>query len=91
MGGIGVGLTAGFKSIFGTTNDELTALERFLAPYEVGDKKLISYEEKDGKKTYYYQNWSNNNAYDYLDYTFTEFVKNIQQGIETKNNYQKDW
>ena len=89
MGGIGVGLTAGFKSIFGTTNAQETALERWVAPYEVGDKKLISYEEKDGKKTYYYQNWSNNNAYDYLETPFRVMLRKVQQGIETEEQLSK--
>ena len=63
FGGISFGLTKGFQSIFGTTDAQEKALDRWVAPYEVGDKKLISYEvDENGKKTYYYQNWSNNNA-----------------------------
>jgi hypothetical protein len=44
MGGIGVGLTAGFQALFGTTDAQEKALDRWVAPYEVGDKKLISYD-----------------------------------------------
>jgi len=90
MGGIGVGLTAGFQSIFGTTDAQEKALDRWVAPYEVGDKKLISYDEdENGKKTYYYQNWSNNNAYDYLETPFRTLLRKVQEGIETEEQLSK--
>ena len=90
FGGISVGLTAGFQSIFGTTNAQEEALDRWVAPYEVGDKKLISYEEdENGKKTYYYQNWSANNAYDYLETPFRSMLRKVQEGIETEEQLSK--
>jgi hypothetical protein len=83
FGSIGVGLGEGFKAILGTTDAQEEALERWVAPYEVGDKKFISYEEdEDGKRTYYYQNWSNNNAYDYLEQPFRTILRSVQEGIE---------
>jgi len=86
FGSIGVGLGAGYKSIFGTTDQQETALERWVAPYEVGDKKFISYDiDENGKKTYYYQNWSNNNAYDYLEQPFRTLLRSVQEGIETED------
>jgi len=90
MGGIGVGLTAGFKAIFDTTDAQETALDRWVAPYEVGDKKMISHDiDENGKKTYYYQNWSNNNAYDYLESPFRRILKGVQDGIETEEQLSK--
>jgi hypothetical protein len=90
MGGIGVGLTAGFKAIFDTTDAQEEALDRWVAPYEVGDKKLISHDmNKDGKKEYYYQNWSNNNAYDYLETPFRSMLRKVQEGIETEEQLSK--
>ena len=90
MGGIGYGLTAGYKSLFDTTDAQEKALERWVAPYEVGDKKLISHDtDENGKKTYYYQNWSNNNAYDYLESPFRRILKGIQEGIETEEQLSK--
>ncbi len=90
MGGIGVGLTKGFQALFGTTDAQEKALDRWVAPYEVGDKKLISYDEgKDGKKTYYYQNWSSNNAYDYLETPFRTILRKVQEGIETEEQLSK--
>jgi hypothetical protein len=90
MGGIGVGLTAGFKAIFDTTDAQEKALDRWVAPYEVGDKKLISHDmNKDGKKEYYYQNWSNNNAYDYLETPFRSMLRKVQEGIETEEQLSK--
>ena len=84
FGTIGVGLGEAFKSINGTTDEQETALERWVAPYEVGDKKFISYKiNEDGKKEYYYQNWSNNNAYDYLEQPFRTILRSVQEGIET--------
>ena len=86
FGSIGVGIGAGFKSVLGTTDDQEAALERWVAPYEVGDKKFISYEEdENGKRTYYYQNWSNNNAYDYLEQPFRTMLRSVQEGIETND------
>jgi len=90
MGGIGVGLTAGFKAIFDTTDAQEKALDRWVAPYEVGDKKLISHDtNKDGKKDWYYQNWSNNNAYDYLETPFRTILRKVQEGIETEEQLSK--
>ncbi len=84
FGSIGVGLGASFKFINGTTDAQEAALERWVAPYEQGDKKFISYEEdENGKRTYYYQNWSNNNAYDYLEQPFRTMLRSVQEGIET--------
>ena len=86
FGTLGVGLGAGYKAIFGTTDQQEEALERWVAPYEVGDKKFISYDEdENGKKTYYYQNWSNNNAYDYLEQPFRTLLRSVQEGIETED------
>ena len=82
-----VGLGASFKFVNGTTDAQEAALERWVAPYEVGDKKFISYDEdEDGKRTYYYQNWSNNNAYDYLEQPFRTMLRSVQEGIETDIN-----
>ena len=89
FGGISLGLTKGFQSIFGTSDAQEKALDRWVAPYEVGDKKLISYEEKDGKKTYYYQNWSANNAYDYLETPFRTMLRKVQEGIESEEQLSK--
>ena len=85
FGSIGVGLGKGYQSIFGTTNEQEEALERWVAPFEKGDKKFISYDTdpKTGKKKYYYQNWSNNNAYDYLEQPFRTMLRSVQEGIET--------
>ena len=44
---------------------------------------------KDGKKTYYYQNWSNNNAYDYLETPFRSMLRKVQEGIETEEQLSK--
>jgi hypothetical protein len=86
FGTLGVGLGAGYKAIFGTTDQQEEAIERWVAPYEVGDKKFISYDEdENGKKTYYYQNWSNNNAYDYLEQPFRTLLRSVQEGIETED------
>jgi hypothetical protein len=86
FGSLGVGLGAGYKSIFGTTDQQEVALERWVAPYEVGDKKFISYDiDENGKKNYYYQNWSNNNAYDYLEQPFRTLLRSVQEGIETED------
>ena len=83
FGSLGMGIGAGYKAIFGTTDKQDAALERWVAPYEVGDKKFISKEvDEDGKATYYYTNWSNNNAYDYLEAPFRTLLKRVQEGIE---------
>ena len=83
FGSIGVGLGEGFKAILGTTDEQESALERWVAPYEVGDKKFISYDEdENGERTYYYQNWSSNNAYDYLEQPFRTLLRSVQEGIE---------
>jgi len=91
FGTLGVGITAGFKSIYGTTDAQDRALERWVAPYEIADKKVISYDidKKTGKKTFYYQNWSNNNAYDYLESPFRNILKSVQDGIETEDQLVK--
>ena len=91
FGTLGVGIGAGFNSIYGTTAQQEKALERWVAPYEVGDKKFISHDidKKTGKKTYYYQNWSNNNAYDYLESPFRTILKSVQDGIETEDQLIK--
>jgi hypothetical protein len=91
FGTLGVGIGAGFKSIFGTDDDQERALERWVAPYEIADKKFISYDvdKKTGKKTFYYQNWSNNNAYDYLESPFRNMLKSVQDGIETEDQLVK--
>jgi hypothetical protein len=83
FGTLGMGIGAGYKAIFGTTDKQEAALERWVAPYEVGDKKFIIKDvDEDGKATYYYQNWSNNNAYDYLEAPFRTLLKRVQEGIE---------
>ena len=84
LGSLGAGLNAGYKAIFGTTDAQEKALERWVAPYEVGDKKFISHETdpKTGKKKYFYQNWSNNNAYDYLEQPFRTLLRSVQEGID---------
>jgi len=84
FGTLGTGIGAGYKAIFGTTDRQSEALERWVAPYEKDDKKFISKEiDENGKTTYYYTNWSNNNAYDYLEAPFRTLLKNVQRGIET--------
>jgi hypothetical protein len=90
LGGIGTGLYTGFKAMFGTTDPQHDALERWVAEYEKGDTKLLSYDlNKDGKKEYYYQNWSNNNAYDYLSSPFRRILRGVQEGIETEEQLSK--
>jgi hypothetical protein len=83
FGSIGVALGAGYKAFFGTTDAQEAALERWVAPYEVGDKKFISSKiDEDGKERFYYQNWSSNNAYDYLEQPFRTILRSVQEGIE---------
>jgi hypothetical protein len=84
LGSLGAGLNAGYNAIFGTTEAQEKALERWVAPYEVGDKKFISHETdpETGKKKYFYQNWSNNNAYDYLEQPFRTLLRSVQEGID---------
>ena len=91
FGTLGVGIGAGINSIYGTTEDQERALERWVAPYEIGDKKFITHDtdKKTGKKNYYYQNWSNNNAYDYLESPFRNLLKSVQDGIETEDQLMK--
>ena len=84
FGTLGVGIGEGYQAIQGTTDAQSSALERWVAPYEKDDKKLISKEEQpDGTNKYYYQNWSANNAYDYLEAPFRTLLNSIQEGIET--------
>jgi hypothetical protein len=86
FGTLGYGIGKGYQAIFGTTDKQEQALDRWVAPYEVGDKKFLS-EQKDpetGKRKYYYQNWSNNNAYDYLEQPFRTILRKVQEGIETE-------
>ena len=86
FGTLGVGIGAGYKAIQGTTDKQEQALERWVAPYEEGDKKFISKEvDENGKATYYYQNWSSNNAYDYLESPFRRLLAGVQQGMETND------
>ena len=83
FGTLGMGIGAGYKAIFGTTDKQEAALERWVAPYEVGDKKFIIKDVDDeGNTVYYYQNWSNNNAYDYLEAPFRTLLRSVQEGIE---------
>ena len=84
FGSLGTGIGAGYKSIFGTTDRQEAALERWVAPYEKGDKKFIIKDVDDeGNTVYYYQNWSNNNAYDYLEAPFRTLLRSVQEGIES--------
>jgi hypothetical protein len=81
FGTLGTGIGAGIHAINGITEEQETALERWVAPFEKGDKKFLSYDKE--KKAYYYQNWSNNNAYDYLEQPFRTILKSVQEGIDT--------
>jgi len=84
FGTLGVGIQKGYQAIQGTTDSQQEALERWVAPYEKDDKKLISKEEQpDGTNKYFYQNWSANNAYDYLESPFRTLLNKVQEGIET--------
>ena len=84
FGSLGVGIGAGYQAIYGTTDRQLEALERWVAPYEQNDKKFITKElDENGKATYYYTNWSQNNAYDYLEAPFRTLATAVQQGMET--------
>jgi len=84
FGSLGMGIGAGYKAIFGTTDKQEAALERWVAPYEKGDKKFIIKDVDDeGNTVYYYQNWSNNNAYDYLESPFRRLLRSVQEGIES--------
>ena len=59
FGSLGVGIGAGYQAIYGTTDRQLEALERWVAPFEQNDKKFIIKEvDENGKATYYYTNWS---------------------------------
>ena len=53
--------------------------------FEQNDKKFITKEvDENGKATYYYTNWSQNNAYDFLEAPFRTLATKVQQGIETE-------
>jgi hypothetical protein len=83
FGSLGMGIGAGYKAIFGTSDRQEAALERWVAPYEKGDKKFIIKDVDDeGNTVYYYQNWSNNNAYDYLESPFRRLLRSVQEGME---------
>ncbi len=85
FGTLGVGVGAGYQAIFGTTDRQAEALERWVAPFEQNDKKLIIKDvDENGKATYYYTNWSQNNAYDFLEAPFRTLATKVQQGIETE-------
>ena len=75
FGTLGTGIGAGIHAINGITEEQEKALERWVAPFEKGDKKFLSYDKE--KKAYYYQNWSNNNAYDYLEQPFRTILKSV--------------
>ena len=84
FGTLGVGIGAGYQAIYGTTDRQLEALERWVAPFEQGNKKFITKEvDENGKATYYYTNWSQNNAYDFLEAPFRTLATSVQQGMET--------
>ena len=90
FGSLGMGIGAGYKAIFGTTDKQEAALERWVAPYEKGDKKFIIKDVDDeGNTVYYYQNWSNNNAYDYLESPFRRLLRSVQEGIESEEVLMK--
>ncbi|MDA1284537.1 MAG: hypothetical protein O3C61_06385, partial [Proteobacteria bacterium] len=91
FGTLGVGIGAGISAIYGTTEEQERALDRWVAPYEIGDKKFITtdIDKKTGKKNFYYQNWSNNNAYDYLESPFRNLLRSVQNGIETEDQLMK--
>ena len=91
FGSVGVAVGAGYEAMYGTTNNQMKALDRFVAPYEKPDKKFLIKEEilddkgkPTGKNKYYYQNYSNNNAYDYLEAPFRTLLKSIQSGIDNE-------
>jgi len=85
FGTLGMGINEGYKAINGTTDKQEEALERWVAPYEVGDKKFIVRDvDENGKSTFYYTNWSNNNAYDYLEAPFRTLLRSVQEGIENE-------
>jgi hypothetical protein len=90
FGSLGVGLGAAWQAIYGTTDRQLEALERWVAPFEQNDKKFITKEvDENGKAKYFYTNWSNNNAYDYLEAPFRILATRIQQGIETEDQLSR--
>jgi hypothetical protein len=90
FGSLGVGIGAGYQAIYGTTDRQLEALERWVAPFEQNDKKFIIKEvDENGKAKYFYTNWSNNNAYDYLEAPFRTLATRIQQGIETEDQLSR--
>jgi len=90
FGSLGTGIGAGYQAIYGTTDRQLEALERWVAPFEQNDKKFIIKEvDENGKARYFYTNWSNNNAYDYLEAPFRTLATRIQQGIETEDQLSR--
>ena len=90
FGSLGTGIGAGYQAIYGTTDRQLEALERWVAPFEQNDKKFIIKEvDENGKARYFYTNWSNNNAYDYLESPFRTLATRIQQGIETEDQLSR--
>ena len=90
FGSLGTGIGAGYQAIYGTTDRQLEALERWVAPFEQNDKKFIIKEiDENGKAKYFYTNWSNNNAYDYLEAPFRTLATRIQQGIETEDQLSR--
>tara|TARA_R100001480_G_scaffold420_2_gene1077 strand:+ start:1070 stop:5113 length:4044 start_codon:yes stop_codon:yes gene_type:complete len=90
FGSLGSGIGAGYQAIYGTTDRQLEALERWVAPFEQNDKKFIIKEvDENGKARYFYTNWSNNNAYDYLESPFRTLATRIQQGIETEDQLSR--
>jgi hypothetical protein len=90
FGSLGVGIGSGYQAIYGTTDRQLEALERWVAPFEQNDKKFIIKEiDENGKAKYFYTNWSNNNAYDYLEAPFRTLATRIQQGIETEDQLSR--
>jgi hypothetical protein len=85
FGTLGIGINAGYHAIQGTNSRQEQALDRWVPGYEKGDKKFISKEEQpDGSVKYYYQNWSANNAYDFLEQPFRTLLRSVQEGIETE-------
>ena len=90
FGALGTAMGAGYQAINGTTDAQQKALDRFVAPYEIDDKKFITKEaQPDGTNKYYYQNWSNNNAYDYLEAPFRTLLKRVQKGIDNEEQLSR--
>jgi len=86
FGTLGVGVGAGYQAMFGTTDKQALALERWVASFEQGDKKVIIRDvDENGKSKFYYTNWSQNNAYDFLESPFRTLATSVQQGIENED------